>query len=214
MKKHTLTAVGLAISTFFLSLAQAAIAPDATGVRPLLIGASVPAAVLQASDGSEIKASDLAAKKPTLFIFYRGGWCPFCTAHLSELMEIEDQLTEMGYQIVAISPDIPEKFKETAKDKSLSYTIYSDSAMKTAEAFGVAFRLDKATLERYKGYGIDLMANSGGKNKDVLPVPAVFLTDKAGKVVFTYVNPDYRYRVPGKVLLAAAEAALTHEPKR
>lgn len=214
MKLSTLITIAGFFTALFLKTGFAVVAPEAADVRPLLIGASVPAAALQAADGSEIKASDLAAQKPTLFIFYRGGWCPFCTAHLSELMDIEDQLTAFGYQIVAISPDIPEKFQETAKDKSLSYTIYSDGAMKTAEAFGVAFRLDKATLERYKGYGIDLVANSGGKNKDVLPVPAVFLTDKAGKVVFTYVNPDYRYRVPGKVLLAAAEAALTHEPKR
>ena len=182
--------------------------------EPLKSGDAIPDSALKTAADESVSLRKLVSEKPAVLIFYRGGWCPFCTAHLSELMDIEEQLTALGYQIVAISPDIPEKFKETANDKSLSFTIYSDSAMTTAEAFGVAFRLDQATLERYKGYGIDLVANSGGKNKDVLPVPAVFLTDKAGKVVFSYVNPDYRYRVPGKVLLAAAEAALTHEPKR
>lgn len=41
----------------------------------------------------------------------------------------------------------------------------------------------------------------------MLPVPGVFLIDAAGRVSFSYVNPDYRVRIPAAVVLAAARAS-------
>ena len=79
--------------------------------------------------------------------------------------------------------------------------------MKAARALGIAFRMDDATLERYKGCGIDLETASG-ETHHLLPVPSVFIVGKDGLIKFTYVNPDYKVRVAPDVLLAAARAAL------
>ena len=38
-----------------------------------------------------------------------------------------------------------------------------------------------------------------------LPVPAVYLVDDEGSVLFHYVNPNYRIRLVTELLLAAAE---------
>jgi peroxiredoxin len=86
----------------------------------------------------------------------------------------------------------------------LGWRLYSDSKSAAALALGLAFRVDDATVEQYKRYSIDLEAASG-ETHHVLPVPAVFLTDAAGKVQFSYVHPDYRVRVPAEVVLAAAK---------
>jgi peroxiredoxin len=72
-------------------------------------------------------------------------------------------------------------------------------------AFGLAFRVDDATFQRYHGFGIDLEAASG-KTHHILPVPAVFIVDENGRIEFEYVNPDYRLRIPASVVLAAAKA--------
>lgn len=42
----------------------------------------------------------------------------------------------------------------------------------------------------------------------VLPVPSVFIIGTDRVIRFTYVNPNYRIRMNGDVLLAAAKAAL------
>ncbi|MEX1011972.1 MAG: hypothetical protein WDZ29_07915 [Balneolaceae bacterium] len=40
----------------------------------------------------------------------------------------------------------------------------------------------------------------------MLPVPAVFIVDMSGEIRFQYVNPDYKERISGDILIAAARA--------
>ncbi len=147
------------------------------------------------------------SKQPAVVIFYRGGWCPYCNLELGRLQEAEPELRELGYQILAISPDRPAKLAESAETEDLNYTLLSDATMTAAKAFGIAFRVDDATVERYKGFGIDLAASSGQAHQ-LLPVPAVFLIGADGKIGFAYANPDYRVRMDPSLLLCAAKAAL------
>ena len=108
---------------------------------------------------------------------------------------------------MAVSPDKPENLKPTSSKHKLGYALFSDAKSEAAMAYGIAFQVDQKTYEQYKGYGIDLEEASGEKHH-LLPVPAVFLYGKSGKLEFEYVNPDYRIRLAPKVLLAAAQAAL------
>ncbi len=87
----------------------------------------------------------------------------------------------------------------------LGYTLYSDSKMNAARAYGIAYRVDEATVTAYKGYGIDLEAASGESHLQ-LPVPSVFVY-REGVMTFQYVNPDHRVRLDGDTLLAAVRAA-------
>ena len=180
---------------------------SAQEVRPLLIGASVPDVGLETVAGETVKLQEQLGEKPAILIFYRGGWCPFCNRQLAQLQEIQSSLVDLGYQILAISPDRPAKLAESAEKIKPSYTLLSDSRMEVASAFGIAFRLDDATLTKYRGYGIDLEAASGQSHFQ-LPVPSVFIVGRDGKIGFTYVNPDYKLRIDADVLLAAARAVM------
>lgn len=126
---------------------------------------------------------------------------------LGQLQKIEPSLIELGYQIIAISPDRPEKFRESIEKHKLSYLLLSDSKMNGAQAFGLVFKVDEKALEQYKKYGVDLEDASGEKHH-LLPVPAVFVVGTDGIVKFEYVNPNYKVRLDPDVLLAAAKAAL------
>jgi peroxiredoxin len=183
-------------------------------VRPLLVGDSIPELELQTAGGKAFDLKQAVAKQLTVLIFYRGGWCPYCNLQLGQIQTIEMQLRQLGYQILAISPDRPEKLIESVNSHKLTYTLLSDHAMKAARAFGIAFRVDDATLEKYKGYGIDLEAASG-ETHHLLPVPAVFIVGTDGLIKFSHANPDYKVRLEPDVLLAAARAAVAiDEPKR
>ncbi len=81
--------------------------------------------------------------------------------------------------------------------------LLSDSRTDAARAYGIAFHVDDATVERYRGYGIDL-EEASGETHHVLPVPSVFLIDAEGVVRWRYSNPDYRVRPDNESLLAAA----------
>lgn len=175
------------------------------GLQLMMIGSKIPDLTLKTAAGESLNLRATAKEQPLVLIFYRGGWCPYCNAHLGQLQEIDPQLRELGYRIIAVSPDRPEELaKSTAKDE-LTYTLLSDSTMEAAQAFGLAFTVDEATLEKYAGYGIDLEAASGEKHH-MLPVPAVFLVGKDGVIDFAYANPDYKTRIEPEVLLAKAKA--------
>ncbi|MBA3581443.1 MAG: AhpC/TSA family protein [Gammaproteobacteria bacterium] len=180
---------------------------NAEDVRPLLVGEKLPAIQLNNMDGTAVSLNNLVTEKPTVLVFYRGGWCPYCNFQLGQLQSIESQLVALGYQVLAVSPDKPEKQNESKTKQSLQYQLLSDSSMEAAQALGIAFRLDDETNAKYKEYGIDLEATSGYTHH-LLPVPAVWIIDQTGLIRFAYVNPNYKSRLDPELLLAAAKSAL------
>ncbi len=177
-------------------------------VAPLKIGLKLPEITLADSTGATYELTKSLSNGPAILVFYRGGWCPFCNAQLSELGKIEPDLLKLGYRIFAISPDSPTELAKTSAKHKLNYKLLSDSKMKASSALGLSFKLDDETVQKYKGYGIDLEKNSG-ETHHLLPVPAVYIVGTDGVVDFSYVNPDYKTRVPGDLLLAAAKIFAT-----
>ena len=175
------------------------------GPQPLMIGTQIPDLTLKTAAGESLNLPAAAKEQPLVLIFYRGGWCPYCNTHLGQLQELDPQLRELGYRIVAVSPDRQEKMAESLDKTKMTYTLLSDSSMEAAKAFGLAFELDAETLEKLDSYNIDIEEASGEKHH-MLPVPAVFLVGTDGVIDFVYANPDYKVRIDPEVLLAEAKA--------
>ncbi len=207
MRLNNYKSITLLLLTFFFSFPLVAqdYAPSADKVSPVLINSTLPDVEVKDLNGKSHSMLDLAKENKSVFIFYRGGWCPYCNRHLADLKQIEKGLADMGYTVYAISADRPELLSETLDKNELSYTLLSDAPMTAAKALGIAFKVDDATVQRYKSVGIDLEADSG-HDHHLLPAPAVFITDTEGIIKFKYVNPDYKKRIDGGILLAAAKA--------
>lgn len=174
--------------------------------NPLKVGDSIPDVELRTEDGKEVKLRVLASEKPSVLIFYRGGWCPYCMKHLQALAGIEKDLLDAGVQVLAISMDQPAKLRETPNRNKLGYRLFSDSDAAAIKAFGIAFEVDDATLEKYKTYKVDLDAASG-RNHHLLPHPSVFVVSTDGVIRFAHVNADYKARLePAKILEAVRSA--------
>lgn len=169
-------------------------------ISPLLPGEQIPVLRLSKASGEVFDLNKSVSQMPTILVFYRGGWCPYCTKQLSGLQEIEKDLTEMGYQIIAISTDSPSNLTKTMDKQKLSYTLLSDADLRAAKGFGIAFKGPKS-------YDSFLPETSGGKNVDkLLPVPSVFILNKKGMILFEYVNPNITQRLSAPLLKAAAKA--------
>jgi len=164
-------------------------------ISPLLNGETIPDIALKAPDGSTHQVAQIIEEKPTILLFYRGGWCPYCNAHLSEIREVEAEIINLGYQLIGISPDSPENLKVTDEKKQLNYSLYSDASGKFTKAMGLAFK----SPEKYSGMLRDV---SDGQNQGFLPVPSVFVVDQSGTILFEYINPNYKTRLSAKLLLA------------
>jgi hypothetical protein len=57
-----------------LLAAEDPIPASAEEIRPLLIGAAVPAVEVKTLDGSAVDLAEKVQEQPTVLIFYRGGW--------------------------------------------------------------------------------------------------------------------------------------------
>ena len=177
------------------------------------VGAQIPEAVLRTADNEPFALREAVSEQPALLIFYRGGWCPFCTRHLTEVASVEKEIREMGLRIIGISPDRPEKVKESQQSGDFEYLLLSDSDMEAAQGFGIAFQVEPDLVRVYReNHGIDLEADSG-RDHHLLPHPAVFIIDTEGVIRYANVNPDYRERLSGEELVAAAESTLEATPE-
>jgi peroxiredoxin len=124
---------------------------------------------------------------------------------LGQLGTIDKELTELGYQIIAISPDKPEKIRTLTANADYNYQLVSDSRLEMAKAFGIAFQLTDEQVAQLNRYKLDIVEASGETHKQ-LPVPAVYIVNKKGKILFSYVNPQYSVRLEPSVIVAAARA--------
>jgi len=179
-------------------------AKSANEICPIKIGEEIPNANLQTIEGKEINIRDLVIGKKSILIFYRGGWCPYCNLHLSELVQIEDSLVKLGYKIIAISMDKPDNLRSTLEKHNMKYELYSDSKADVCTAFGIAFTVDDEYLKKLKSFNMDIEASSG-QTHHILPVPSAFIVDENGIIQCEYVNPNYKTRIKGDVLLEVAK---------
>lgn len=102
----------------------------------------------------------------------------------------------MGYQIVAISPDDYQNLRSTEEKDTINYQLYSDQDGKLIQEIGIAFK----TSLMIKGY--IATKNQKGKTSEVLPVPTVMIVNTKGDILFEYINPNYKQRISGDMLLA------------
>jgi peroxiredoxin len=188
-----------------VATAQGQVADSAESIRPLEPGLPVPSVWLQTVRGQSVDLNEAVHGMPSVVVFYRGGWCPYCLKQLSGLQQVHDQLRELGFQVIAISPDPPEKLRETIQKNALGFTLLSDNGFAAATAFGLAFRLDPETEAKYQEYKIPLYSLEG-QAEHLLPVPAVFLVSPEGVITFAHSDPDYTVRLDPAQLLEAAQA--------
>lgn len=196
IKKNHLFLLLFALSTISLT---AQIPENAVDISPLLIGENLPNSKLLDDAGVEVELANILKEKPTVLVFYRGGWCPYCSLQLAAIAEAEADIIKLGYQIVAISPDHYSQLKPSAETAKSNYSLYADTNGELLTKVGLAFK----TPEQAKPF-IEGRTNNTASN--ILPVPTVMIVDTSGKILFEYINPDYKTRITTELLLSVLNA--------
>ena len=194
----------LFISLVFIGCTnQLSIPLVAEDISPILIGETLPNANFQNVEGEYVQLKALLEEKPTVLVFYQGGWCPYCNVQLSGLVEIEEDVLELGYQIVAISPDDFKNLQATIENNNTKYKLLSDPNGKFIKEIGIAFKTSSSLKEYITGKG------QKGETSSVMPAPTVMIVDKKGVIKFEYINPNYKERISGEMLLSVLKTIKT-----
>ncbi|MEP0357505.1 peroxiredoxin-like family protein [Paraglaciecola sp.] len=164
------------------------------GDSALTVGSKAPSFILPDANGVLVKFSDLLDKGALVVTFYRGSWCPYCNLQLRALSQRLAELHELIAELVAVSAQVPDESLSVVEKQELTFPVLSDQDAKLAEAFGVAWQVPAVLTEHMKNdRGLDLEKINNG-NGSILPIPATFITNQAGDIVWRFVDVDYRNR--------------------
>ena len=189
--------------------ADVPVAASADEILPLRAGQDAPRFTVETVQGEPFNFEPRGLERPAILIAFRGGWCPYCNTHLSELRHVLPEIRDMGVDVLFLSGDRPDLLyssldAETQTDiGNLDYAILSDAKAGAALALGIAFRAADATIRRRHDKGQDIDGSSMAL-QGVLPVPSVFAVDTDGIIRFAYSNADYKVRLPADELLDVA----------
>ncbi len=181
----------------------AALEGDGAEARILPAGAMLPDITLADTSGRPRRLRDFGA---AVIVFYRGGWCPYCSLQLRAWQKRLPDLAARGLALVAISPQLPDTSLSTAERNALTFPVLSDSEDRAGQAFGVSFALPEELIALYRRFGHDLPAVNGPAGWR-LPMPATFLVGRDGRIRFARAEADYRRRVDPDAVLALVEPA-------
>ncbi len=171
-------------------------------------GDPMPSFLLPSADGRLVDSSDLLANGPLVVTFFRGGWCPYCSATLEALEAVLPDLSRAGGTLVAMTPETGGRALAMKRDRGLHYEVLVDVDLAIAMAFGIVFRTPPLYAELLRRRGIDLAERSGNPAW-LLPVPAAFLVGQDGVVLRSWVNIDFTQRAEPTEILQALDGLQT-----
>lgn len=154
---------------------------------------AAPAFSAKDQSGKVVNLAALLKKGPVVLMFYRGEWCPFCNKQLSEMQDSLLLIKAKGATVVAVTPEKPENINKTIEKTKATFPVLFDDGLKIMKNYQVAFAVDSITVKKYKGFGVDF-AQVNGNNGANLPVPAVYIINKEGKITYRYFDENYRRR--------------------
>ncbi|MEZ7497654.1 peroxiredoxin-like family protein [Flavobacterium sp. Arc3] len=154
--------------------------------------------------GKEVQLSDYLKKGPVVLTWYRGGWCPYCNMTLHYLQEQLPNIQLKGANLLALTPELPDKSMSTTEKHQLKFEVLSDVGNKVAKEYGIVFKLTDDVAESYQK-GFDLHGYNGDES-DELPLAATYVIDQEGKIVYTFLDAEYRNRAEADDILAALDA--------
>ncbi|WP_426359635.1 peroxiredoxin-like family protein [Pseudocolwellia sp. HL-MZ19] len=176
------------------------------GGNAIAIGAQAPNFTLPNEVNQNVELAGLLAKGPVVVTFYRGSWCPYCNLQLRALKERLTEIHGLGAELVAISPEVPDDSLSEDERISLEFPVLSDQDALIAAAYGVAWKVPELVLDHMrKDRNLELSDINNG-NGSVLPLPATFVINTDGNVVWRFVDVDYRIRSEPEDIVNALKA--------
>lgn len=166
-------------------------------------GEPMPPFLLPDETGRLVSLQSLINRGPTIIMFYRGHWCPYCRLNVHAVIQAQDQLTSLGGQVVAIMPETQKYAEQFKYESGAPFPVLTDLDNGYALSLNLAIWLG-VEIQQLLSY-LDL-SEFHGNDGWVLPIPATFVVGRDGLVKARFVDPDFRRRMEIDDLIAAARS--------
>ena len=125
--------------------------------------------------------------------FYRGTWCPFCSLELLALQQNLYEISRLRSTLVAISPQKSERSRAAAERYPITFELLHDAGNRVARDFGLVFKVPASYRQVLTSSQVELAAENGDELYE-LPVPATYVVDPSGVIVYAFADPDFTRR--------------------
>jgi peroxiredoxin len=172
--------------------------------RILPAGATAPDFELPDANGKLVCSSELRARGRLVISFYRGRWCPYCVAQLEALQQAWPQIQARVASLIAVSPQTQRQTSFAAEQHHLKFPLLSDAGNQVARKFGLVYAIPDYLKQQYKRTFVNLPLCNGDESWE-LPLPATYVIEPDGKVLFAEAHADYTRRMePEEILTVLA----------
>lgn len=161
--------------------------------RVLPVGSPAPSFELEDQNGSTVSSHELLQSGRLIVIFFRGRWCPFCLAQLQAMSLVLPQIKHSGASLAAISPQKVSQSSFMAEQHKLAFPLLSDAGNPVARKFGLIYRVPEDQQDVYRRAFVNVPFVNGDNSWE-LPIPATFIVERDGSVLYTSADPDYTRR--------------------
>lgn len=159
----------------------------------LSVGSKIPDFQLQDHDGKTVSSAELLARGRLVLCFIRGRWCPFCVAQMEAMNIALPEIERSGGKLVAISPQTVKQSYFMRDQHELRFPLLSDSGNNVARQFGLAYPIPEEQKSVYQRAFVNLPLVNGDQSWE-LPIPATYIADRDGTVLYATANEDYTER--------------------
>jgi peroxiredoxin len=179
----------------------------AAGALP--VGAEAPAFELQDHDGKLVSCANLLSRGRLVICFIRGRWCPFCVGQMEAMNLVVPFIESAGATLVAISPQTVKQAYFMHDQHKLRFPLLVDTGNKVAREFGLVYRVPAEQEAVYRRAFVNLPFANGDESWE-LPIPASYIVERDGTILFASANEDYTERSePGEILTLLHSEALS-----
>lgn len=162
--------------------------------KSIKLGAIMPDFSLPNAKNEIIHSKEILKNGKMIVAFYRGSWCPYCNLELKAFQENLSKINDKKASLVAISPQSPDNSLSIIEKHNLTFEVLTDKDNTFAKQLGIVFELQDFVLPFYNALGINL--SSFNKNDDnSLPIPAVFVVNENGIIIYKFADANYMNRI-------------------
>jgi len=162
-------------------------------VNILPVGATAPAFELPDHNGKVVSSSELLSKGKLVLCFIRGRWCPFCVGQMEAMNLVVPKIEQAGATLVTISPQTVKQSFFMHDQHKLRFPLLSDASNKVARQFGLTYRVPALQESVYRRAFVNLPFTNGDESWE-LPIPATYILDPDGTILYASANEDYTQR--------------------
>ncbi len=159
----------------------------------LTTGQTLPPLRFYNQHNEPVDTADL--NQPLLLVFYRGNWCPLCTAQVEEVAQHYQALQQRGYAALLISPQPQKETQKIARRFNVPLIFCEDRDGAVARQLGI-----------FHPRGLPIGMEKMGYSADTV-LPTVIITDADKNIIWLHETDNYRVRPEPQTFLDAIDAA-------